>query len=104
MADLNDLGEKIVAALPGAVTSHAVAVGDLTLNVEAGEIVRVARALRDTFEFKILIDICGADYPQREKRFDVVYHFLSITKNVRVRVKLQTDEATPVPTIVPLFP
>jgi NADH-quinone oxidoreductase subunit C len=104
MADLNDLGEKIAAALPGAVTSHTVAVGDLTLHVEAGDIVRVVRTLRDTFAFTVLIDICGADYPERPKRFDVVYHFLSITQNTRVRVKLQTDEATAVPTIVPLFP
>jgi NADH-quinone oxidoreductase subunit C len=104
MTDLNDLGEKIAAALSGAVTSKAIAVGELTLHVEAENIVRVARVLRDTFEFKILIDICGADYPQRPKRFDVVYHFLSITKNARVRVKVQTDEATAVPTIVPIFP
>jgi NADH-quinone oxidoreductase subunit C len=104
MTDLNDLGEKIAAALPGAVTSKTVTLGELTLNVEAENIVRVAKALRDTFEFKILIDICGADYPQRPKRFDVVYHFLSITRNARVRVKVQTDEATAVPTIVPVFP
>src|ERR1700743_1747176 len=104
MIDLDDLGAKMAAALHGAVTAHAVAVGDLTLHVEAAEIVRVARVLRDTFEFKILIDICGADYPQRPMRFDVIYHFLSITKNARVRVKVQTDDATAVPSIVPIFP
>jgi NADH-quinone oxidoreductase subunit C len=104
MTDLGDIGEKIAAAQPGAVKSKTIALGELTLNVEADDIVRVVKSLRDTFDFKILIDICGADWPQRPKRFDVVYHFLSITKNARVRVKVQTDEATPVPTIVPLFP
>ena len=104
MTDLSDLGEKIAAALPGAVKSKTLALGELTLHVEADDIVRVAKALRDTFAFKVLIDICGADYPERPKRFDVVYHFLSITRNARVRVKVQTDEATAVPTIVPIYP
>jgi NADH-quinone oxidoreductase subunit C len=104
MTDLNDLGEKIAAALPGAVKSKTLTLGELTLYVEPQDIVGVAKVLRDTFEFKILIDICGADYPQRAKRFDVVYHFLSITRNTRVRVRAQTDEATPMPTIVLLFP
>jgi len=102
--DLNDLGEKLSTALPGAVQGKAIAFGDLTLDVDAGEIVRVAKTLRDDFGFTILLDICGVDWPQRAKRFDVVYHLLSITNNVRIRLKLQTDEATAVPTIVGVFP
>ena len=104
MADLGELGDKISAALPGAVLDKSIAFGDLTLDIDAGEIVRVAKALRDTFGFTILLDICGVDWPQREKRFDVVYHLLSITKNARIRLKLKTDEATAVPTIVGIFP
>ncbi len=62
--------------------------------------------LRDdpALQFEILIDICGVDYPSRAKRFDVVYHLLSPRKNLRIRVKLQTDEDTPVPSAIPVFP
>ncbi|HEX3672679.1 MAG TPA: NADH-quinone oxidoreductase subunit C [Rhizomicrobium sp.] len=102
--DLSELGTKIAAFLPGAVRGQAFAFGELTLDIEAGEIARVVKALRDEFGFTLLIDICGVDWPQREKRFDVVYHFLSLTRNARIRLKLQTDENTPVPTIVPLHP
>jgi NADH-quinone oxidoreductase subunit C len=52
----------------------------------------------------VLIDICGADYPERERRFDVVYHLLSMTKNLRVRMKVQTDEDTAVPSVASVFP
>ena len=51
------------------------------------EILRVMLHLRDVADFKILVDICGVDWPQREKRFDLVYHLLSLTKNARIRVK-----------------
>ena len=44
----------------------------------------MVKALRDEFGFTLLIDICGVDWPQRAKRFDVVYHLLSLTKNHRV--------------------
>jgi NADH-quinone oxidoreductase subunit C len=101
---LNELGQQIAAALPGAVKTAAVAYGELTVDIEAGEIARVIKALRNEFGFTLLIDICGVDWPQREKRFDVVYHLLSLGKNARLRVKLQTDENTAVQTIVPLHP
>ena len=64
------------------------------------------RFLRDDprLAFINLTDVCGVDWPQREKRFDVVYHFLSPRQNMRIRVKVATDEATPVPSITPVFP
>jgi NADH-quinone oxidoreductase subunit C len=102
--DLSELGEKISAALPGAVTGTAVAFGELTIDVELGEIVRAIRTLRTDFGFSLLIDITGVDWPERARRFDVVYHLLSLKNNRRIRVKLQTDENTPVPTIVGLYP
>jgi NADH-quinone oxidoreductase subunit C len=103
---LNTLGEAIRNALPGAVKAAKLAFGELTLDAEAGEIVRVLKYLRDDpqCEFKVLVDVCGADWPAREKRFDVVYHLLSLTKNRRIRVKVETDEATPVPTAISVFP
>jgi len=104
MTDLAELGNAIAAALPGAVKSTDVAFGELTLEMEAGEIVRAVKALRDQFGFTLLIDICGVDWPQREKRFDVVYHFLSLGRNARIRLKVRTDADTPVPSIVPLHP
>jgi len=104
--ELAELGQKITTALPGAVKAATVAFGELTVDVEPGEIARVLKTLRDdpNFEFKILIDICGVDWPSRPMRFDVVYHVLSLTKNARVRLKLQTDEDTPVPSAVGIFP
>lgn len=102
---LEELGQKIDAALPGMIKSRSVTTGQLTLEIEAADIVPVLTRLRDDrqFAFSILIDICGVDWPQRARRFDVVYHLLSITKNERVRVKLQTDESTPVPSAVEVF-
>jgi NADH-quinone oxidoreductase subunit C len=103
--DLAELGKQIAAGLPGAVRGQKIALGELTIDVEAGEIVRVLKYLRDDPNclFKLLIDICGVDWPEREKRFDVVYHMLSLAKNMRIRVKLEADENTPVPSVVPLF-
>ena len=103
---LESLAKAIADAVPGAVKGHTVAVGELTVEVEPNEIVRVLQVLRDDarFEFKVLIDICGVDWPARAKRFDVVYHLLSLTKNRRLRIKLETGEGTSVPSVVELFP
>jgi NADH-quinone oxidoreductase subunit C len=103
---LQALGDHIKAALPGKVTGATVAFGELTLEAEATAIVDVITFLRDdpTCLFINFVDLCGADYPAREKRFDVVYHLLSPRLNQRVRVKAQTDEMTPVPSIVDVFP
>ena len=106
MARPAELGSQIAAALPGAVLSHKVAVGELTLEADAARINDVLKYLRDdaSCEFKILVDICGVDWPQREKRFDVVYHLLSLTKNMRIRVKLQVAEDGTVPSAVDVYP
>jgi NADH-quinone oxidoreductase subunit C len=106
MADMQRLGEQIKAALGGAVKDSKLAFNELTITVEAADIVRALTALRDDpmCDLKVLIDVCGVDYPQRARRFDVVYHLLSLTNNHRVRVKVETDEDTPVPTAVPVFP
>jgi NADH-quinone oxidoreductase subunit C len=106
METLEQLGAKIAEALPGAIRAHNVATGELTLEAEAGEIARVLKFLRDDpdCDFKMLVDICGVDWPEREMRFDVVYHLLSLTKNHRIRVKLSTNEETPVPSAVAVYP
>src|SRR5688572_23239778 len=104
--NLSALGEHIAAELGPAVTGHSVAFGELTITAEAADIITILTFLRDDPEcrFVCFIDICGADYPAREERFDVVYHFLAPHHNRRIRVKVMTDEATPVPSLVGLFP
>jgi NADH-quinone oxidoreductase subunit C len=106
LESLAELGERAVADSAGAVTSFEVAHGELNLHVPARRIVAALSFLRDApdFRFAQLIDLCGADYPERPLRFDVVYHLLSLAKNHRVRVKLQTDEETAVPTVIGVYP
>jgi NADH-quinone oxidoreductase subunit C len=81
-------------------------VGEITLTVQRESIADVLKALRDTpgLEYQQLMEIAGVDYPDRAERFEVVYHLLSLTKNRRIRVKVSTDEATPVPTVTTLWP
>jgi len=104
MEPLEQLGEKIAGALAGAVSGVRMALGELTLDVAPAEIVRVLTYLRDAEEFRLLIDICGVDWPEREKRFDVVYHLLSLRRNLRLRVKLAVAEDEAVPSVVGLHP
>ncbi|GAB4150134.1 MAG: NADH-quinone oxidoreductase subunit C [Sphingomonadales bacterium] len=103
---LQSLADYISAALENDVLGSSIAHGELTLQARADQIVKVLSFLRDDSEckFKQLIDICGADYPERSQRFDIVYHLLSLHQNHRIRVKVQTDEKTPVPSVVDVFP
>jgi NADH-quinone oxidoreductase subunit C len=103
---LDQLGAAIAAALPGSVIDQKVERGELTLAANAADIVKVATFLRDDdrCRFFNIIDITAVDWPSRERRFDVVYHFLSPTRNARIRVKVETDEATPVPSLIDVFP
>ncbi|KZL21851.1 NADH-quinone oxidoreductase subunit C 1 [Pseudovibrio axinellae] len=102
---LSELGEFIELTLGDKIEGWSVAFGDLTLNVSHEQIISVLRFLRDDARcrFVALVDLCGVDYPAREKRFDVVYHLLSPVQNLRVRVKVQADETTPVPSVIPIF-
>ncbi|WP_454627930.1 NADH-quinone oxidoreductase subunit C [Bradyrhizobium cenepequi] len=106
MSKLAELGETIKAALPGAVTEHDIAFDQLTLGVEASRIVDVVKHLRDdpTLRFVNITDVTAVDYPERDKRFDVVYHFLSPTLNARIRLRAEADETTQVPSIIDVFP
>ena len=99
------LGEHVAASLGDSVLGFEVAFGDLTVTVARDSIVNVATFLRDDPKCRFIsfVDVCGADYPAREFRFDVVYHFLSPHLNHRIRVKLEADDATPVPSICDVF-
>jgi NADH-quinone oxidoreductase subunit C len=105
-AELQALSDHIASSLGEAIEAWAIAFGELTIVARREEIVRVATFLRDDPQcrFVCFIDICGADYPAREKRFDVVYHFLAPHHNQRIRVKVETDEVTPVPSLVGIWP
>jgi NADH-quinone oxidoreductase subunit C len=104
--DLQELGDHIAASLGPAILDRQIAYGELTILVPAEQIVPVLTLLRDDPRclFVSFIDICGVDYPGREKRFDVVYHLLSPRHNTRIRIKVETDEVTPVPSVIDVFP
>jgi NADH-quinone oxidoreductase subunit C len=106
MSDLAQLAEKLAGAFGDALTERKLAVGELTLTVAADRILDVLAHLRDDpdCDFKILVDICGNDWPSREKRFDVVYHLLSLTRNMRIRVKLAVGEGEAVKSCIALYP
>jgi NADH-quinone oxidoreductase subunit C len=103
---LEDLSSHVEAKLTGAIERREIVRGELTLFVASDQIARVLTGLRDDSEclFEVLIDICGVDYPERQKRFEVVYHLLSPRKNQRIRVKCETNEDTSVPSVVGVFP
>jgi NADH-quinone oxidoreductase subunit C len=108
---LESLGQAVAAALPGAVTGsivtpYAHTVGELTLQAKAEDIVAVMKHLRDdpACGFRAIVDITAVDWPQREHRFDIVYHLLSPTHNARIRVKIEVGEATSVASIIDVFP
>lgn len=101
--------EQIVRRVRGvmgpAVRDHRLAHDELTLYSQADALLALMRFLRDDEElqFRQLIDLCGVDYPTRAQRFEVVYHLLSLHQNIRVRVTVETDETTPVPSLTPVF-
>ncbi|MBL6455185.1 NADH-quinone oxidoreductase subunit C [Belnapia sp. T6] len=99
---LTALGEA-VAALPGART--AIERGaELVLTLPREGLVEAMRRLRDEFHFEQLMDLCGTDWPERPLRFEVIYNLLSLSQNRRIRVVVATDAATPVPSIVSVWP
>jgi NADH-quinone oxidoreductase subunit C len=106
MSALEELGAHIGASMTNAIEGQTLRLDELTLDVRADQITAVITFLRDDprCRFTTLVDICGADYPERTKRFDVVYHLLSMHLNHRIRIKLQTDEDTPVPSLAGVYP
>ena len=88
------------------VTDMRESLGELTLTVRRVHLLKLIAFLRDDpiCRFNMLIDLCGVDYPARARRFEVVYHFLSMAHNTRIRVKVTTDEDTPVMSVTSLFP
>ena len=94
----------LTAALGDALLGSREDYGEIVLTLARDTIVESLRTLRDEHDYQQLMEIAGADYPNRAERFEVVYMLLSLTKNHRIMVKLATDEATPVPTVTTLWP
>ena len=103
---LNDLAGYLRERLGDQIDDAGVAFGDLALSVSASNIIDVLTFLKNDVQcqFISIIDISGVDYPMRARRFDVVYHLLSPRQNLRVRIKVETDEDTPVPSATDVFP
>lgn len=103
---LKELEVHVSNSLSGKVGEGQIAHAELTFQVEARHLCEVMQFLKnDSYtRFVNLVDICGVDYPEREKRFDVVYHLLSPSQNMRVRLKVATDEHTPIPSVLSVFP
>jgi NADH-quinone oxidoreductase subunit C len=103
---LNKLSAYLSDRLGGKLLGAQLALGELTIEIPRDDLIEVMTVLRDDSlcRFGCLIDICGADYPDREQRFDVVYHLLSPWLNHRIRVRVRTDETHPVPSLISLFP
>ena len=104
--ELNELGEHIAAAIDDDIKGWRVSFGELTIDAHAARIAHVLKFLRDDTlcRFVQLIDLCGVDYPDRSKRFDVVYHLLSLHNNSRVRVKVEVGEDETAPSVRDIYP
>ena len=100
------LGAHLKKQLKKSFISFEIQGGELCLTVARADIYHVLHILRDDPEclFKQLSDITAVDWPVRlPDRFDVVYHLLSLRHNQRIRVKVMTDDATPVPSVVEIY-
>ena len=104
MSDLSALSQNLTAAFPGLAAK--LAVGELTVTVESGSVLPLLQHLHDDpgCDFKILVDLCGNDWPERAKRFDVVYHLLSLTRNQRIRVKAEVGEGESIKSCISVYP
>ncbi len=104
--ELNDLGAHIASAIENDIRGFRVEHGELTVDARADRIVQVLTFLRDDplAKFLVMIDLTGVDYPGRSKRFDVVYHLLSMHNNTRIRVKVKVGEEETIPTITGVYP
>ena len=102
---LTELSDYLLSALAGHLTESGVRKEELIVACDVSSLIKVLKFLRDDIQcqFKQLIDLCGVDYPDRESRFEIVYHLLSYRYNRRVRVMTSADENTSVPSVVRVF-
>lgn len=103
---LSELGDYIASALGESVESWNISFGELNVSLKPADIIEVMRFLRDDDRtgFISFVDLCGVDYPERDQRFEVVYHLMSPKHNTRIRLRLSTDEETPVASLTGIYP
>jgi NADH-quinone oxidoreductase subunit C len=104
LTPIEALQQRVAELLGERIVTSAIAYGELTVTLHRETIREAVELLRDGAGFIAVSDVCGADYPGREERFEVVYHLLSPTRNQRLRLKVNTDIDVPVPSITPVFP
>ena len=102
---LKELGKYVQDTLGDAVTGITMHLGELSIEINRDDVLKIIKFLRDDVncQFLTLLDVCGVDYPEDDERFEIVYHMLSMTHNNRIRIKLRTDEDTPVASVTSLF-
>ena len=105
-AGLRDLGKHVATSLSDYVFAAEVTRDELTVDARADQVGRVLKFLKDDprCRFEQLTDLCGVDYPERDPRFDVVYHLLSLSHNCRLRLKVGVNEDQPVPSATEIYP
>ena len=103
---LEAIAARVAEVLAARMLKQVIVYEELTIDVAAEDIVEVMGLLRDDAQLRFIsfVDLCGVDWPERENRFDVVYHLLSPKTNHRIRIKVETDADTPVPSISEVFP
>ncbi|SFT63789.1 NADH-quinone oxidoreductase subunit C [Sedimentitalea nanhaiensis] len=103
---LNELGTHIERKRPDCVLNWDVSHGELNVDVTPANIVGFVEFLKTdpSCKFSSLVDITAVDYPERAKRFDVVYHFLSMYQNQRIRLRVSLREEDMVPSIISVHP
>src|SRR5918993_2158550 len=98
------IADEVKAAIGDAFLSVKDEVDEVSIDVRRESVADVLRTLRDNFEYQQLMEIAGVDYPSRSERFDVVYHLLSVTRNHRLRIRVTTDEDSPVLSVTHIYP
>lgn len=103
---LEELGRYVSGQMGQDIAETEIKYGELMLRVRREAISRVLSFLCNDANclFQVLVDLCGVDYPDRDERFEIVYNLLSLKHNVRIRVKVTTDESTPVPSVSSVYP
>ena len=102
---LRDLATYLADAVPNEVGETVIAHDELAITTPRASLIKLMTFLRDdsNCQFKVLVDVTAVDFPERDERFEVVYNLLSVSINQRIRIKVTTDETTPVPSVAPVF-
>ncbi len=102
---LNELAETISSSIGKSISSHVITNNELILSISSDKIIEVLTFLRDdsSCQFKVLVDICGVDFPEREIRYEVIYNLLSLTHNQRIRLKVMTNSENSIPSVFGVY-